>query len=159
MPSTRKQRNKERRSRKIDIMSDAENVDVMLRSYSRNDEMNEQSEIELSLNSESSRPQRNSNVTGEDFMSILTSSRENSELTIETTRMIKEEISNQMSMRLDDIKTSLNFQTKNAISTAITETVLPAIHNAFDMQGRDNFTMADRGSNGLEASRRELISP
>ena len=37
MPSTRKQRAKERRSRQIDIMSDAENLDVMLGSYPRND--------------------------------------------------------------------------------------------------------------------------
>ena len=58
MPSTRKQRNKERRSRKTDIMSDAENVDVMLGSCSRNDEMNDQIENELNLDSKSSRPQR-----------------------------------------------------------------------------------------------------
>ena len=64
MPSTRKQKGKERRSRQLDIMSDVENVDVMLRSYSRNDEGNDQSENELNLDSESSRPQRNSNLTG-----------------------------------------------------------------------------------------------
>ena len=71
MPSTRKQKAKERRSRQLDIMSDAENDDVMLGSYSRNDEMNDRSENELNLDSESSRPQRNSNVRGEDFRSIV----------------------------------------------------------------------------------------
>ena len=70
MPSTRKQKAKKRRSRQLDIMSDAEN-DVMLGSYSRNEEMNDQSENELNLDSESSRPQRNSNVTDKDFRSIV----------------------------------------------------------------------------------------
>ena len=54
MPSTRKQKAKERRSRQLDIMSEAENVDVMLASNSRNDETNDQSGIELNLDSESS---------------------------------------------------------------------------------------------------------
>ena len=44
MPSTRKQKAKERRSRQLDIMSDVENVDVMLGSYSGNIEGNDHSE-------------------------------------------------------------------------------------------------------------------
>ena len=91
-------------------MSDVENVDVMLGNYSRNDEENDHSENEINLDSESSRPQRTSNVTGEDFRSLLTNSRENSEITIEITRMINEEISNQNSRRTNEVKTSLNFQ-------------------------------------------------
>ena len=60
MPSTRKQKAKERRSRQLDVMSDVENVDVMLGSYSRNDEGKDQRENDLNLDSDSSRPQRNS---------------------------------------------------------------------------------------------------
>ena len=86
MPSTRRQKAKERRSRQLDIMSDVENVDLMLGNYPRNNEENDHSENEINLDSESSRPQRTSNVTGEDFRSLLTNSRENSEITIETTR-------------------------------------------------------------------------
>ena len=37
MPSTRKQRAKKRRSRQVDLMSDVEDLDVMLGSYSRNE--------------------------------------------------------------------------------------------------------------------------
>ena len=37
MPSTRKQRAKERRSRQVDLISDTENLDIMLVSYSSND--------------------------------------------------------------------------------------------------------------------------
>ena len=58
MPSTRKQKAKERRSRQLDIMSDIENVEVMLGSYSRNNEENDLSENDMNLEPESSRPQR-----------------------------------------------------------------------------------------------------
>ena len=112
-------------------MSDVENVDVMLGSYSRNNGEEDQSENELNLDSESSRPQRNSNVTGEDFRSLLTNSRE---ITIETTRLINEEISSTMSRKLNEIKTSLNSQIQDAITTAIS-TLLPSIQNTLNMQG------------------------
>ena len=157
MPSTRKQKAKERRSRQLDIMSDGENVDVRLGNYSRNDEKNDHSENEINLDSESSRPQRTSNVTGEDFRSLLTNSRENSEITIGTTRMINEEISNQMSRRLNEMKTSLKSQIQNAITVAIADTVLPSIQNALEMQGRSNLTVVDRASNGLHPGPRTAI--
>ena len=149
MPSTRKRKGKERRSRQLDIMSDVENVDLMLGSYSRNNGEEDQSENELNLDSESSRPQRNSNMTGEDLRSLLTNSRENSEITIETARLINEEISSQMARKLNEIRTSLNSQIQDAITTAITSTVLPSIQNTLNMQGRTNSTVVDRESNGL----------
>ena len=90
-------------------MSDVENVDIMLGNYTRDDEENNISENQINLDSGSNRPQQSSNVIGEDFRSLLnTNSRENSEAIIETTRLINEEISNQMSRRLSEIKTSLN---------------------------------------------------
>ena len=151
MPSTRKQKAKERRSGQLDIMSDTENVDIMLGSYAREDERIEQSENELNLDSGSNRPHQNSNLVGEDFRSLLnTNSRENSEITIETTRMINEEISNQMAGKLNEIKTSLNSQIQSAISAAITNTILPSIQNTLGTQGRSNFTVVDRGSDGLQ---------
>ena len=148
MPSTRKQKAKERRSRQLDMLSDVENVDIMLGSYSREDEENNVSENEVILDSGSSRPQQSSNAIGEDFRSLLnTNSRENSEITIETSRLISEEISNQMSRKLNEIKTGLNSQIKDAITAAIISTVLPSIQNTLEMQGRPNFTMVDRESN------------
>ena len=149
MPSTRKQKAKERRSTQLDIMSDTENVDILLGSYSRNVEEDCHIESELYLDSGSSRPQKNSNETGEDFRSLLTNSREISEIPIETTRMNNEENSNQMSRRVNEIKSSLNFQIQNAISAAITEAVLPSIQNSLDMHGRANYATVDRRSNGL----------
>ena len=124
MPSTRKQKAKERRSRQMDLMSDVENVNIMLGSYSRDENGIDGSENEVNLDSGSSRPQQNSNLIGEDFRSLLnTNSRENGDITIETTRMISEEISNQMSRKLNEIKTSLNFQIQDAINNAIIEKV------------------------------------
>ena len=153
MPSTRRQKAKERRSRQLDIMSDVENVDIMLGSYSRDDEENNMSENEMNLGSGSSRPQQSSNVIGEDFRSLLnTNSRENSEITIQTTRLINEEISNQVTRKLNEIKTSLNSQIQDAITVAITRTVLPSIQNTLETQGRSNFTVVDRGSNGPHPS-------
>ena len=71
MLSTRKQKAKERRSRQLDILSNVENVDIMLGSDSRDYERNNQSQDELKMDSGSSRPQQNSNSVGEDFRSLL----------------------------------------------------------------------------------------
>ena len=91
---------------------------------------------------------KNANLTEEDFRSFLTKSRENSETIVETTRLINEEISNQMSKRLNEIKTSLIAQLQDAITSAITSRVLPSIQNTLERQGGANFTMMDRGSAG-----------
>ena len=53
-----------------------------------------------------------------------------------------------MFRRLNEIKTSLNSQIQNAITAAITDTVLPFIQNVLEMQGRPTFTVVDRVSNG-----------
>ena len=59
-----------------------------------------------------------------------------------------------MSRKLNEIKTGLNSQIKDAITAAITSTVLPSIQNTLEMQGRPNFTMVDRESNGPHPSPR-----
>ena len=56
MPSTRKQKAEERRSRQMDLMSVVENVDIVLGSYSRDENGNDGSENEVNLDSGSSRP-------------------------------------------------------------------------------------------------------
>ena len=147
MPSTRKQKAKERRSRQLEMLSDVENVDIMLGSYSREDEDNNASENEANLDSGSSRPQQSSNTLGEDFRSLFNAnSRENSEITIETTRLINEEISNQMSRKLNEIKDSLSNQIQDAISSAITEQILPSIQNTLQIQGKSKRNTMDQRS-------------
>ena len=90
----------------------------MLGNYPRGDEKN-YSDCELNLDPVSFRIQRNSNVAGDDDRSVRTNSRENSEITIETTRMINENVSSQVSRRLNEIKDSLNSQIQDAVTTAI----------------------------------------
>ena len=153
MPSTRKQKAKERLSSQLDMLSDVENVDIMLGSYSRDDDENIASENEVNLDSWSSRPQQNSNVIGEDFRSLLnTNSRENSEITIETTRMISEEISNQMSRKLNEIRNSLNSQIQEAINCVMTDTVIPSIQNTLGTHGNVNYIAMDQTSVGPHKS-------
>ena len=68
--------------------------------------------------------------------------------------MISDESSNQISRKLNEIKSSLNSQIQDAITTVIAEKVLPSIQNTLDTQGRGNYTMVDRGSSGLQESPR-----
>ena len=134
-------------------MSDVENVDIMLRSYSRGENRNDHSEDELNMDAEASGPQQNSNMAGEDFRSLLnTNFRENIKMTIETTRLINDEIFYQMSRKLNEIRSSLNSQIQDAITAAITEKVLPSIQNTLSMQGRGNFTVVNQRSSGLQRS-------
>ena len=107
-----------------------ENVVIIIGNYSRDEDRNEQSESELNLHLGSNRPQQSSNLIGEDFRSLLLiNSRENSEMTVETNRMISEEITNQMSRKLNKIRECLNFQLKDVKTSAITDKVLPSIQN------------------------------
>ena len=80
-------------------------------------------------------------------------------MTIETTRMISEDISNQMSRKLNEIKSSLNYQIQDAISTAIAEKILSSIQNTLSMQGKNNFSVRDRKSSGLQMSPGAVKSP
>ena len=112
-------------------------------------EMNKEKKNELNLDSGSNRPQQSSNLIGEEFRSLInTNSRENSEMTIETTRMISEEITNQMSRKLKEIRESLNYQIQDAITSAITDIMLPSIQNTLGKQGRVTYTVVDQGSCG-----------
>ena len=118
------------------MLSYVKSGDMMLDNYSRDDERNEQSENERNLDSGSSRPQRNSNSTGEDFRSLPnTNSRENIEITIETTRNLGDEITKQVTRKFNDVRSSLNLQIQEAINTAITEELFPSIENSLVVHG------------------------
>ena len=147
MPSTGTQKAKERRFRQLDLMLDEGHIDIMLGSYSRDDERDDRIDVELNLDSRSSRPQQNSNPIREDFGSLLnTNSRENSEITIETTRSISEEVTNQVARKLDYIRISSNTEIQNAISDAIAEKILPSIQNTLSSQKKGIYSKMDRRS-------------
>ena len=62
MPSTRKQKAKEKRARQIDVMSDIENLDVMLGSYSRDAVVEQINVSDVERDFESSRHQQNTDL-------------------------------------------------------------------------------------------------
>ena len=101
MASTRKQKAKEKRSRQSDVMSDLENMNVMLENYSGNhsdEELNENIEVDSRSNGTRTDMGRNC----EDFRAFLNSDdRIRNELPVETTRLIADEITMQMSRKLD----------------------------------------------------------
>ena len=100
----------------------------MLASYSRKTDLNDQNDSDVNLDSESIRLQRNSTLVGEDFRSLLiTNSREKSQMNMETLTMTSDETTNQVTMKLNGIKISLNSQIQEAIRTAIAEKLLPSI--------------------------------
>ena len=83
-----------------------------------------------------------------------TNSTENSEITIETTRIIGDEIASQVTRKFNDIRCIMNLQIHEAINTANTEKVLPSLENSLVAHGRDNLTMEDHRSGGLQNSPR-----
>ena len=62
MPSTRKQKAREKRSRQSDVMSDIENLDIMLGNYQESDQVRDEnlSDTGLNLDSRKSNKQVNS---------------------------------------------------------------------------------------------------
>ena len=149
MPSTRKQKAREKRSRQSDVMSDIENLDVMLGSYQREniEFRSENNENTLDQRSDE-REVQDRNV--EDYQTFLNNNpSENSCLTIETSRVISSENSSQMSRKFQEMQTSLNSQILDVINTAIDTRVLPSIKNAVRRQNSAKNTSLDLRSDGL----------
>ena len=120
MPSTRKHKAKEKRSRQSDVMSDIENLDVMLGNYANSD-----IRVQDTVDQKLTLSQVESN-----YRSLLnTNLSENSEITVETSRAISSEISSQMSRKLEEMKSDLNSHILEAINSAIDEKILPSIEN------------------------------
>ena len=152
MPSTRKQKAKEKRLRQSDVMSDLENVDMMLGNYSRNELYSQLGERETELDLGSDGPQA-ANPISEDFRSLINkNSRENSEITIETARLINNEITSQVTRKLDEIRSDLNSQILEVINSANTEKVFPSIQNVLGVQNPESDAIRDSQSGGLNRS-------
>ena len=159
MPSTRKQKAKEKRSRQSDVLSDIENLDVMLGSYQRdNSEVQDRSENEIDL--ESNRRKDSSNHNENDYRSYLnTNNSEISGMTVETSRAISSEISSQKSRKLEEMQTSLNSHILDAINAVIDRNVLPSIKNAFKTQSSAKNANLDHRSDGPHPSSFSQVQP
>ena len=131
MSSTRRQKAKEKRSRQSNMMSDLEDMNVMLGNYpgnSSDEELNENIEIDPRSNGTRTDMARNC----EDFRSLLnTENRIGNEVTIDTSRCISGEISQQVPRKIDELKKrDLNTQIIESISSAIQETIFPPLQNS-----------------------------
>ena len=152
MPSTRKQKAKEKRSRQSDVMSDLEIVDTMLGNYPRNELDSQLGERKTELDLESNDLQA-ANPISEDFRSLInTNNRENSEITIDTASLKIMTITSQVTRKLDQIRSDLNTQILEVINSAITETVLPSIQNVLGVQNSESNAITDPQSGRLNRS-------
>ena len=97
MPSTRNQKAKERRSRQSDVMSDMENLGVMLESYSRNEVESQLSENERNIDLRTNERQSNTNPNFRTLLNIK--SRGSSEITAETVREYDKQLNYQSSLK------------------------------------------------------------
>ena len=149
MPSTRKQKAREKRSRQSDVMSDLENMKVMLGNYQENQsdiDLNENVEMDSRSNGTRTDMVRNC----EDFRTLLTSEGRNRyEIPTETNRLITEEITNQMNRKIDELKRNLDTQITESINSAIHDSILPSIQNSLSGQNSGLGTNVDSRSSRL----------
>ena len=149
MPSTRKQKAKEKRSRQSDVMSDIEKLDVMLGNYTNSEIRDQEAVDQIENDPESRRRQQDLDQNESNYRSLLnTNLSENSEITVETSRMINSEISSQMSRKIEEMKSDLNSQILEVINSAIEERILPSIENVITSSRETKNTKRDLRSDG-----------
>ena len=149
MPSTRKQKAREKRSRQSDEMYDIENMNVMLGNYQENQsdvDLNENVEIDSRSNGTRTDMVRNC----EDFRTLLTSEdRNRCERPTEANRLITEEIACQMNRKMDELRRNLDTQITESINSAIPDSILPSIQNSLSGQNSGLGTNVDSRSSRL----------
>ena len=131
MPSTRKQKAREKRSRQSNVMSDIQNLDAILGNFQGKYQIRDENICDGDFDLESRRQQEETNLVEGNFRSLLiTNVSENSDFTGETSRAINSENSSQMSRKIEEMKSDLNSQILVFINSAIEEKVIPSIKNA-----------------------------
>ena len=144
MPSTRRQKAKARRSREMDIMSDFENLGVMLRNENNNPL---ERELADAIDQSSAHGDADTNVYhGNEYRDYL---HENDLLRQNEVRQSFEAFSNEFNLRLsqemDSMMSMMHSQINRAITTAIAERVIPEIQNIAN-------SMSSTGHRDTEAS-------
>ena len=144
MPSTRRQKAKARKSREMDMMSDMENLDVMLGNGNSNPIERELAEV---IDHSSVHSDSETNLYQRDEYRNF--SQGNSECRHDDVRQSFETFSNEFNLRLsqemDYMMAMVHNQINRAISTAISEKVLPEIQNIVS-------SMSSSGNRDTEAS-------
>ena len=149
MLSTRKQKAKEKRSRNYDVLSDIENSDVMLVNYTNSEIRGQEAIDQIEIDPESRRRHQDLDQNEPNYRSLTnTNLSENSEITVETSRMINSEISSQMSRKIKEMKSDLNSHILKVINSAIEERILPSIENVITNNREAKNTKWDPRSDG-----------
>ena len=149
MPSTRKQKAKAKRLRHSDVMSDIENLGVMLGNYTNSEIRGQEAVDQIEIDPESRGRQQDLYQNEPNYRSLLnTNLSENSEITVETSRMINSEISSQMSRKIEEMKSDLNSHILEVINSAIEERILPSIENVIAGSRKVKNTKWDLRSDG-----------
>ena len=105
-------------------MSDIENLDVMLINYTNSEIRGQVAVDQIEIDPESRGRQQDLDQNEPNYRSLLnTNLSENSEITVETSRMINSEISSQMSRKLEEMKSDLNSHILEVINSAIEERI------------------------------------
>ena len=144
MPSTRRQKAKTRKSREMDMMSDIDNLDVMLGSRNENP-----IEWELADAIEQSSVQEDYGANENQENNYRNFVRENEPLRQNEVRQSFETLTNEFNLRLsqemDSMMSMVHSQINRAISTTISERVIPEIQNIVS-------SMSSSGNRDTEAS-------
>ena len=128
MPSTRKQKAKEKRSRQSDVMSDLENIDVMLGVYPGNQSDDEIGDENVDIDSRSNGPIQEKVQTCENFRALKnTENRNGNENLDDTNRRNNSKVTNHVTMKLGELKRDFNIQIMESTNSAIHETILPSL--------------------------------
>ena len=160
MPSTRKQKAKKKRSRQSDVLSDIENLDVMLGNYRENEQFGEGDVTEREIELESERRLRDTIPVESIYRSLLnTNLSKNSELTVETNRTINSEITSQMSRKLDKMKSDLNSHILEAKNSAIESKIIPNIRSVVESQNSAENLNSDLRSDGPHLNTSNKLHP
>ena len=112
-------------------MSDIENLEVTLGNYPDSEATDQDNVERIDIDTESDRRQQDIGQNGENYRTLLnTNLSENSEITLENSRMINSELSSQMSRKIVELKPDLNSHILEVRNTAIEEKILPSIEGA-----------------------------
>ena len=128
MPSTRRQKAKARKSREMDILSDIENMDVMLGNENNNPierelaDAIEQSSVQGDIESNTHLGNQYASFTYENNLSRQNYIRQSFET-------FSNEFNLRLSQEMDSMLSMMHNQINRAINNAITEIVIPEIQN------------------------------
>ena len=134
MPSTRKQKTKARKSREMDMMSDFENMDVMIGNENTNPIERELSNIigkvennqDIESNPQSARYESHENEFGHYVHENVIPKQDRVQETLET---FSSEFNMRLSQEMDSRMSLMHSQINRAINTATAERVIPEIQN------------------------------